>query len=69
MLDIWFLLVLWLFFMLGWLDKMVELEKFYLISVLVIGYDILFFWVVRMMMFGIFVGDDVVIIFDGCWGL
>ncbi|EUA87381.1 tRNA synthetases class I family protein [Mycobacterium ulcerans str. Harvey] len=42
-----------------------ELEKFYPTSVLVTGYDILFFWVARMMMFGTFVGGDEVITLDG----
>ena len=42
----------------GWPDRTPELEKFYPTSVLVTGYDILFFWVARMMMFGTFVGDD-----------
>jgi len=43
---------------LGWPDQTLELEKFYPTSVLVTGYDILFFWVARMMMFGTFVGGD-----------
>ena len=42
----------------GWPDRTPELAKFYPTSVLVTGYDILFFWVARMMMFGTFVGDD-----------
>ncbi len=43
----------------------VELEKFYPTSVLVTGYDILFFWVARMMMFGTFVGGDDAITLGG----
>ncbi|MDT5165970.1 MAG: valyl-tRNA synthetase, partial [Mycobacterium sp.] len=42
-----------------------DLEKFYPTSVLVTGYDILFFWVARMMMFGTFVGGDDAITLDG----
>lgn len=60
-LDTWFSSALWPFSTMGWPDKTPELEKFYPTSVLVTGYDILFFWVARMMMFGTFVaGDDVV---------
>jgi len=57
-LDTWFSSALWPFSTLGWPDRTPELEKFYPTSVLVTGYDILFFWVARMMMFGTFVGDD-----------
>ena len=42
----------------GWPERTPELMKFYPTTVLVTGYDILFFWVARMMMFGTFVGDD-----------
>jgi valyl-tRNA synthetase len=42
----------------GWPDATPELAKFYPTTVLVTGYDLLFFWVARMMMFGTFVGDD-----------
>ncbi|CAN5843796.1 valine--tRNA ligase [soil metagenome] len=60
-LDTWFSSALWPFSTMGWPDKTPELEKFYPTSVLVTGYDILFFWVARMMMFGTFVsGDDVI---------
>lgn len=60
-LDTWFSSALWPFSTMGWPEKTPELEKFYPTSVLVTGYDILFFWVARMMMFGTFVaGDDVV---------
>ena len=57
-LDTWFSSALWPFSTLGWPDRTPELAKFYPTSVLVTGYDILFFWVARMMMFGTFVGDD-----------
>ncbi len=60
-LDTWFSSALWPFSTMGWPERTPELEKFYPTSVLVTGYDILFFWVARMMMFGTFVaGDDVV---------
>ncbi|WP_132993700.1 valine--tRNA ligase [Gordonia zhaorongruii] len=59
-LDTWFSSGLWPFSTMGWPDKTAELDKFYPTSVLVTGYDILFFWVARMMMFGTYVGrlDD-----------
>ncbi|WP_425292254.1 valine--tRNA ligase [Corynebacterium mayonis] len=53
-LDTWFSSALWPFSTLGWPDKTPELEKFYPTSVLVTAYDILFFWVARMMMFATF---------------
>jgi valyl-tRNA synthetase len=53
-LDTWFSAGLWPFSTLGWPDKTPALEKFYPTSVLVTGYDILFFWVARMMMFGLY---------------
>ncbi|MDY5785569.1 valine--tRNA ligase [Corynebacterium sp.] len=53
-LDTWFSSALWLFSTMGWPEKTPELEKFYPTSVLVTAYDILFFWVARMMMFGTF---------------
>jgi valyl-tRNA synthetase len=60
-LDTWFSSALWPFSTMGWPDQTPELQKFYPTSVLVTGYDILFFWVARMMMFGTFVsGDDVI---------
>ncbi|HJY25418.1 MAG TPA: valine--tRNA ligase [Actinomycetes bacterium] len=58
-LDTWFSSALWPFSTLGWPDETPELEKFYPNSVLVTGYDILFFWVVRMMMFGLYAMDGV----------
>ena len=51
-LDTWFSSALWPFSTMGWPDATPELSKFYPTSVLVTGYDILFFWVARMMMFG-----------------
>ncbi len=60
-LDTWFSSGLWPFSTMGWPEKTAELEKFYPTSVLVTGYDILFFWVARMMMFGTYVsGDDAI---------
>ncbi|MBC3193288.1 valine--tRNA ligase [Pseudonocardia sp. C8] len=51
-LDTWFSSGLWPFSTLGWPDETPDLARYYPNSVLVTGYDILFFWVVRMMMFG-----------------
>ena len=57
-LDTWFSSALWPFSTLGWPEKTKDLEVFYPTSVLVTGFDILFFWVARMMMMGIkFMGD------------
>ncbi|MCI0733400.1 MAG: valine--tRNA ligase [Methylococcaceae bacterium] len=57
-LDTWFSSALWPFSTLGWPDKTEELETFYPTSVLVTGFDIIFFWVARMIMMGIqFMGD------------
>jgi valyl-tRNA synthetase len=58
-LDTWFSSALWPFSTMGWPEKTAELEKFYPTSVLVTGYDILFFWVARMMMFGLYAMDGV----------
>ncbi|MGO3325285.1 valine--tRNA ligase [Gordonia sp. (in: high G+C Gram-positive bacteria)] len=55
-LDTWFSSGLWPFSTMGWPEQTPELDKFYPTSVLVTGYDILFFWVARMMMFGTYVG-------------
>jgi len=52
-LDTWFSSALWPFSTLGWPDKTPELSRFYPTSVLVTGFDIIFFWVARMIMFGI----------------
>jgi valyl-tRNA synthetase len=67
-LDTWFSSALWPFSTMGWPDRTPELDKFYPTSVLVTGYDILFFWVARMMMFGTFVGDDDAITAGGTRG-
>jgi valyl-tRNA synthetase len=64
-LDTWFSSALWPFSTMGWPDHTPELAKFYPTSVLVTGYDILFFWVARMMMFGTFVSDDPAITGNG----
>jgi valyl-tRNA synthetase len=57
-LDTWFSSALWPFSTMGWPDKTRLLNTFYPTSVLVTGFDILFFWVARMMMMGIhFMGD------------
>ena len=67
-LDTWFSSALWPFSTMGWPDHTPELAKFYPTTVLVTGYDILFFWVARMMMFGTFVGNDPAITLDGSRG-
>jgi valyl-tRNA synthetase len=57
-LDTWFSSALWPFSTLGWPDETPELKTFYPTSVLVTGFDIIFFWVARMLMFGLkFAGD------------
>jgi len=56
-LDTWFSSALWPFSTLGWPAQTDDLKKFYPTSVLVTGYDILFFWVARMMMMGLFAMD------------
>ena len=57
-LDTWFSSALWPFSTLGWPEKTPELDTFYPTSVLVTGFDIIFFWVARMIMMGIkFMGD------------
>jgi valyl-tRNA synthetase len=56
-LDTWFSSALWPFSTLGWPEKTPDLKKFYPTSVLVTGYDILFFWVARMMIMGLFAMD------------
>jgi valyl-tRNA synthetase len=58
-LDTWFSSALWPFSTMGWPSETAELAKFYPTSVLVTGYDILFFWVARMMMFGLYAMDGV----------
>src|SRR5688572_5467392 len=52
-LDTWFSSALWPFSTLGWPEKTEELKKFYPTSTLVTAHDIIFFWVARMMMFGL----------------
>ncbi|RLA10247.1 MAG: valine--tRNA ligase [Gammaproteobacteria bacterium] len=57
-LDTWFSSALWPFSTLGWPEQTPELEKFYPTSVLVTGFDIIFFWVARMIMMGLeFTGE------------
>lgn len=57
-LDTWFSSALWPFSTLGWPDKTPELEKYYPGDVLLTGFDIIFFWVARMMMMGLhFMGE------------
>ena len=58
-LDTWFSSALWPFSTLGWPSPTEDLARFYPTSVLVTGYDILFFWVARMMMFGLYAMDGV----------
>jgi valyl-tRNA synthetase len=52
-LDTWFSSALWPFSTLGWPDETAELKRFYPTSTLVTGFDIIFFWVARMMMMGL----------------
>ncbi|MBE6547169.1 MAG: valine--tRNA ligase [Ruminococcaceae bacterium] len=52
-LDTWFSSALWPFSTMGWPDKTAELEKYYPTSALVTGYDIIFFWVARMIFSGL----------------
>jgi valyl-tRNA synthetase len=57
-LDTWFSSALWPFSTLGWPEQTAELSRYYSTDVLVTGFDIIFFWVARMMMMGIhFMGD------------
>ncbi len=58
MLDTWFSSALWPCSTLGWPDDTADLAAFYPTSVLVTAYDILFFWVARMMMFGLYAMSD-----------
>jgi valyl-tRNA synthetase len=58
-LDTWFSSALWPFSTLGWPDKTPALKTFYPTSLLVTGFDILFFWVARMMMMGLYAMKDV----------
>jgi len=58
-LDTWFSSALWPFSTLGWPDNTPEMKRYYPTSVLVTGFDIIFFWVARMMMMGLHFMDDV----------
>src|ERR1700689_1931810 len=58
-LDTWFSSALWPFSTLGWPDETPELKRFYPTSTLVTGFDIIFFWVARMMMMGLHFMKDV----------
>jgi valyl-tRNA synthetase len=58
-LDTWFSSALWPFSTLGWPDKTPELKRYYPTDVLVTGFDIIFFWVARMMMMGLHFMKDV----------
>ena len=58
-LDTWFSSALWPFSTLGWPEDTHELKRFYPTSVVVTGFDIIFFWVARMMMMGIQFCEDV----------
>jgi valyl-tRNA synthetase len=58
-LDTWFSSALWPFSTLGWPDKTPELKRYYPTSVLVTGFDIIFFWVARMMMMSLHVMKEV----------
>ncbi|MEJ6783094.1 valine--tRNA ligase [Aminobacter sp. Piv2-1] len=57
-LDTWFSSALWPFSTLGWPDKTPELDTYYQTDVLVTGFDIIFFWVARMMMMGLHFMDE-----------
>ena len=58
-LDTWFSSALWPFSTMGWPQDTAELEQFYPTSVLVTGYDIIFFWVARMIMLGLEFTDNI----------
>ncbi|HEY8950835.1 MAG TPA: valine--tRNA ligase [Rhizomicrobium sp.] len=58
-LDTWFSSALWAFSTLGWPDETPELKRFYPTSALVTGFDIIFFWVARMMMMSLWFLPDV----------
>ena len=58
-LDTWFSSGLWPFSTLGWPDKTPELQRYYKTDVLVTGFDIIFFWVARMMMMGLHFMNEV----------
>ncbi|MAF95663.1 MAG: valine--tRNA ligase [Rhodospirillaceae bacterium] len=58
-LDTWFSSALWPFSTLGWPDETPELKRYYPTDVLITGFDIIFFWVARMMMMGLHFMDEV----------
>ncbi|MFZ3114147.1 MAG: valine--tRNA ligase [Syntrophales bacterium] len=58
-LDTWFSSALWPFSTLGWPEKTPALKTFYPTSLLITGFDILFFWVARMMMMGLYIMKDI----------
>ncbi|MGV1015473.1 MAG: valine--tRNA ligase, partial [Methyloceanibacter sp.] len=58
-LDTWFSSALWPFSTLGWPDKTPELARYYPTDVLVTGFDIIFFWIARMMMMGLHFMEEV----------
>ncbi|AFX98605.1 valyl-tRNA synthetase [Candidatus Endolissoclinum faulkneri L2] len=58
-LDTWFSSALWPFSTLGWPDKTLELKRYYPSDILVTGFDIIFFWVARMMMMGLHFMNEV----------
>ncbi len=58
-LDTWFSSALWPFSTLGWPEETPELKRFYPTNVLVTGFDIIFFWVARMMMMGLHFRDEI----------
>ena len=57
--DTWYSSGLWPFSTLGWPDRTDDLRRYYPGTVMETGYDIIFFWVARMMMLGIYVADDI----------
>ncbi|MGD0073748.1 MAG: valine--tRNA ligase [Candidatus Binataceae bacterium] len=58
-LDTWFSSALWPFSTLGWPNQTADLKRYYPTSLLITGFDIIFFWVARMMMMGLYCLDDV----------
>ncbi|BBU61246.1 valine--tRNA ligase [Methylosinus sp. C49] len=58
-LDTWFSSALWPFSTLGWPDETKELDRYYPTNVLVTGFDIIFFWVARMMMMGLYFKKEI----------
>ena len=58
-LDTWFSSAMWPFLTMGWPNKTSDLQKYYPNAALVTGFDIIFFWVARMIMFGIYTMDEI----------